>query len=83
MRVEPKSYLFIQILGGYLACMAVYYQNLYLFKQVEETLRTQGVLDELQFTTAGPSGIFAFYLPRGQTYWGAWLNEFLAVGFDQ
>jgi hypothetical protein len=42
-------------------------------------MRQQGVLDQLQFTTQGPSGVFAFYIPPGQTLWGAWLNEFLAV----
>lgn len=59
--------------------MAVYYQNRYIFLEVERVMREQGVLDELMYTTAGPSGIFAFYLPQGQTLWGAWLNEFMSV----
>ncbi|KAF9444825.1 aquaporin-like protein [Macrolepiota fuliginosa MF-IS2] len=71
-------YWLVQIVGGYCASMAVYYSNRYIFIQVEEVMREQGVLNELMYTTAGPSGIFAFYLPPGQTYWGAWLNEFVA-----
>ncbi len=33
------------------------------------------------YSNAGPSGVFAFYLPQGQSLWGAWLNEFFAVRY--
>ncbi|XP_006459394.1 hypothetical protein AGABI2DRAFT_177352 [Agaricus bisporus var. bisporus H97] len=74
---KAPFYVAIQILGGYLACMAVYYQNFHLFKQIEEVLREQGVLDQIQYTVAGPSGVFAFYRLPGQSHWQAWLNEFI------
>lgn len=75
---KVPGYLFVHIFGGYLACAAVYFQSRYTFLHAEEVMRQQGVLDHLQFTTQGPSGVFAFYIPEGQTLWGAWLNEFLA-----
>ncbi|KAJ3573905.1 hypothetical protein NP233_g2128 [Leucocoprinus birnbaumii] len=71
-------YIFVQILGGYIACAAVYFAYRYLFLQIEDIMMQRGVLDQLQFTPSGPSGVFAFYLPPGQTLWGAWLNEFIA-----
>jgi len=74
-----RSYIVSQILGGYLACAGVYFPFRYLFLQIEDVMRQRGVLEELQFTTQGPSGVFAFYVPLGQTIWGAWLSEFLAV----
>lgn len=73
------SYIVSQILGGYLACAGVYFPFRYVFLQIEDVMRQRGVLEELQFTTQGPSGVFAFYVPLGQTIWGAWLSEFLAV----
>lgn len=71
-------YIVSQILGGYLACAGVYFPFRYLFLQIEDVMQQRGVLDELQFTPQGPSGVFAFYVPLGQTVWGAWLSEFLA-----
>lgn len=71
-------YIFVQILGGYVACAAVYFPYRYVFLQIEGVLQQRGVLDQIQFTTQGPSGVFAFYVPPGQTLWGAWLNEFIA-----
>jgi len=74
-------YLFTHILGGYMACLFIYYQNLYMFHQIEDIMRKEGVLEQLMFSNAGPSGVFAFYLPQGQSMWGAWLNEFIASFF--
>jgi glycerol uptake facilitator-like aquaporin len=73
------SYIFVQILGGYIACAGVYFPFRYLFLEIEEVMGQRGVLDQLQFTSQGPSGVFAFYVPEGQTLWGAWLSEFLCV----
>lgn len=78
-----RSYIVSQILGGYLACAGVYFPFRYLFLQIEDVMRQRGVLEELQFTTQGPSGVFAFYVPLGQTIWGAWLSEFLAVSHSK
>ncbi|KXN86480.1 hypothetical protein AN958_10014 [Leucoagaricus sp. SymC.cos] len=71
-------YISCQILGGYFGSAGVYFSWRYLFKQIEAQMLQQGVLDQLQFTTQGPSGVFAFYLPEGQPLWSAWLKEFLS-----
>ncbi|KXN89103.1 hypothetical protein AN958_06304, partial [Leucoagaricus sp. SymC.cos] len=75
---KAPFYIFVHIFGGYLACGAVYFQSRFTFLHAEEVLRQKGVLDQLQFTTQGPSAVFAFYVPPGQTLWGSFINEFLA-----
>jgi hypothetical protein len=44
--------------------MFVYYQFGFLIKQLEETLRETRKLEQTTFSSRGPAGIFAFYLPQ-------------------
>lgn len=74
-----NRYLVAQILGAYVACMFVYHQYKFVIVQMEETLRETGTLDQMLFTSGGPAGIFAFYLPQGQTLGAAFLNEWVSV----
>ncbi|KAF9444826.1 aquaporin-like protein [Macrolepiota fuliginosa MF-IS2] len=74
-------YLVAQILGAYVACLFVYYQYKFIIVQIEATLRERGTLDQLAFTPGGPAGIFAFYLPQGQSLCGAFLNEWISSAF--
>jgi len=74
-------YLIAQVLGAYVACLFVYYQYKFIIVQIEATLRERGTLDQLVFTPGGPAGIFAFYLPQGQSLYAGFLNEWISSVF--
>ncbi|KXN89102.1 Putative aquaporin-7-like protein 3 [Leucoagaricus sp. SymC.cos] len=76
-----SRYLLAQILGGYIACMFVYYQYRFFIVQVQETLRTSRTLDQAMLCSGGPASMFAFYLPQGQSLGAAFLNEWVSSVF--
>ncbi|KAF5359549.1 hypothetical protein D9756_003401 [Leucocoprinus leucothites] len=80
-KVKALKYLVAQILGGYIACMFVYYQYRFLIERFEDILREGGTLEQTLFTSGGPAGMFAFYLPKGQSLGAAFLNEWVSSVF--
>jgi len=79
--LKAVRYIAAQILGGYIACLLVYAQYKDLIIAVEEALAAKGALSAIQFTQAGPAGIFALYLPHGVTIGRVFLNEFVTDTF--
>lgn len=76
---SARRYILAQILGAYVAAILVYYQWKPFILDAEAVLRATGVYDLVQFTSSGPAGIFATYLPSGQSYKYGFLNEFINV----
>lgn len=78
-KLKAVRYIIAQILGAYVASVLVYYQWRPLIQEAEALLLKAGKYDALMFTPSGPAGIFALYLPTGQTMGTAFLNEFVNV----
>ena len=72
-------YIIAQIFGAYVASLLIYHQWRVFILEAETALKVAGVYDQVQFTPSGTAGIFALYLPPGQTYGRVFLNEFVNV----
>lgn len=72
-------YVIAQILGAYIASILVYYQWRPFIHIMENKLIEEGTYDTVMFSPSGPAGIFALYLPPGQVFGSAFLNEFVNV----
>jgi hypothetical protein len=68
-------YIVAQILGAYIASALIYNQWKFLIDAGEEALVAAGAFDATMYTPNGPAGIFALYLPPGQSLGRAFLNE--------
>ncbi|KAI0039656.1 aquaporin-like protein [Auriscalpium vulgare] len=77
---KGARYIFAQILGGYLTCLLIYLQYRTLIRDVEGVLIATGTYDAVQFTPAGPAGIFALYAPS-PTLGLIFINEFVVDFF--
>lgn len=74
---KGMRYIVAQILGGYIACLIVYLSWKHLITEVEALLVVKGTLDEINFTSSGPAGIFALYVPAGSPLGLVLFNEFV------
>ncbi|KAF8739413.1 hypothetical protein AX14_009783 [Amanita brunnescens Koide BX004] len=74
---KAPGYIIAQIFGAYVASILIYHQWEVFIHEAEAALKQAGVYDQLQFTPSGTAGIFALYLPSGQTYGRVFLNEFV------
>ncbi|KAF9003936.1 putative aquaporin 2 [Cyathus striatus] len=73
--LKGVRYIIAQILGAYIASALIYNQWKYLIDAGEEALVAAGAFGTTMFTPTGPAGIFALYLPPGQSLSRAFLNE--------
>ncbi|KAK2460356.1 hypothetical protein APHAL10511_007745 [Amanita phalloides] len=78
---KVPGYILAQIFGAYVASILTYNQWKVFILDAEAVLKQAGLYDQLQFTPSGPAGIFALYLPPGQTYGSVFLNEFTNCAF--
>jgi len=78
---KAPGYILSQIFGAYFAAILVYYQWKPFILDAEVALRATNLYDQVQFTPSGTAGIFALYLPTGQTYGNVFLNEFINSSF--
>jgi len=74
---KAPGYIIAQIFGAYVASLLIYHQWRVFIVEAEAALKLAGVYDQVQFTPSGTAGIFALYLPPGQTYGRVFLNEFV------
>jgi len=74
---KVPGYIIAQIFGAYVASLLIYHQWRVFILEAETALKVAGVYDQIQFTPSGTAGIFALYLPPGQTYGRVFLNEFV------
>jgi len=78
---KAPGYIIAQIFGAYFAAVLVYYQWKPLIVAAEAALKEANLYSQVQFTPSGPAGIFALYLPPGQTHGFVFLNEFINSAF--
>jgi len=78
-KAKAVRYIIAQILGAYIASLAVYNQWKGLIDLAEVVLLEKGtaVFAATQFTPNGPPGAFGNYLLAGQTLPRAFMNEFV------
>ncbi|PFH52977.1 hypothetical protein AMATHDRAFT_138659 [Amanita thiersii Skay4041] len=76
-RKKVIPYILAQIFGAYIASLLIYHQWEVFILEAEAALKKAGVYESLVFTPNGTAGIFALYLPPGQTYARVFLNEFM------
>jgi len=74
-------YITAQILGGFMASLFVYWQWNTLIKEAELTLTAAGRYDIVNFSVAGPAGIFALYVSPTAHLGLVFLNEFVSDFF--
>lgn len=74
---KVPRYIISQILGGYIACLIIYVQYRAQIQEVSAALLAKGALDAVNFTPAGPAGIFGMYVAPGSNLGSVFLNEFV------
>ncbi|KAI0633651.1 aquaporin-like protein [Trametes polyzona] len=74
---KALRYIVAQILGAYIACLLIYVQWKDLIGEVTLLLEEAGKLDAVMFTSNGPAGVFALYVPHGTNLGRVFLNEFV------
>jgi len=79
--LKGLRYIVAQILGGYIACILVYYQYKTLIDAAEGALEAAGLLSSVQFTPNGTGGILALYVMPGSQLGRVFLNEFVTDFF--
>ncbi|TFK72882.1 aquaporin-like protein [Pluteus cervinus] len=80
-RRKVIPYIVSQIFGAYVACGLIYIQWKELIVSAENTLTAAGTLESTLFSPTGPAGVFAFYLPAGQTFARVFVNEWVVCMF--
>ncbi|KZT20165.1 aquaporin-like protein [Neolentinus lepideus HHB14362 ss-1] len=75
---KVPRYITAQILGGYIGCLLVYVQYREQIMLVEDALLAKGTLDTINFTSAGPAGIFGLYPASPYNLGYVFLNEVMA-----
>ncbi|KAF8627016.1 hypothetical protein AX15_004597 [Amanita polypyramis BW_CC] len=78
---KAPGYIVAQIIGAYVAAVIIYHQWEVFILEAEAVLKKAGLYDQVVFTPSGTAGIFALYLPPGQTYGRVFLNEFMNSTF--
>ncbi|KDR76189.1 hypothetical protein GALMADRAFT_464632 [Galerina marginata CBS 339.88] len=76
-KAKAARYIVAQILGGYIACLVVYYQWKSFLDLAEAGLKAKGVFDAVMFTPNGVAGAFANFKLADQSMGRAFMNEFV------
>ncbi|RPD78408.1 aquaporin-like protein [Lentinus tigrinus ALCF2SS1-7] len=75
--MKGLRYIAAQIFGAYIASLLIYVQYKQIIHLSIEALQAAGKYEEVMFTSSGPAGIFAFYVPAGTNLGYVVLNEFV------
>jgi glycerol uptake facilitator-like aquaporin len=66
-------------LGVFFACLILYVQYHDQIKSLTKALDAEGVFNEINFTSSGIAGCFAFYAPVGSSLRYVFFDEFICV----